>query len=50
MKLGAVELFIAALYEQPPSSSMAQAHYNKIMYARTQMRIIMSLPPTDLII
>ena len=29
---------------------MAQAHYNKIMYTRKQMRIIMSLPPTDLII
>ena len=31
---GAVELFIAALYEQPSSSSMAQAQYNKIMYTR----------------
>ena len=29
---------------------MAQAHYNKIMYTRKQMRITMSLPPTDLII
>ena len=46
----AVELFIAALYEQPSSSSMAQAHYNKIMYTRKQIRINMSLPPTDLII
>ena len=46
----AVELFIAALYEQHSSSSMAQAHYNKIMYTRKQIRINMSLPPTDLII
>ena len=28
----AVELFIAALYEQPSSRSMAQAQYTKIMY------------------
>ena len=45
---GAVELFIAALSGQPSSSSVAQAHYN--MYTRKQVRIIMSLPPTDLII
>ena len=46
----AVELFIAALYEQPSSRSMAQAQYTKIMYTRNQIRISMSLPPTDLII
>ena len=46
----AVELFIAALYEQPSSRSMAQAQYTKIMYTRKQIRISMSLLPTDLII
>ena len=46
----AVELFIAALYEQPSSCSMAQAQYTKIMYTRKQIRISMSLLPTDLII
>ena len=35
----AVELFIAALYEQPSSCSMAQAQYTKIMYTRKQIRI-----------
>ena len=35
----AVELFIAALYEQPSSRSMAQAQYTKIMYTRKQIRI-----------
>ena len=46
----AVELFIAALYEQPSSRSMAQAQYTKIMYTRMQIRISMSLLPTDLVI
>ena len=46
----AVELFIAALYEQPSSRSMAQAQFTKIMYTRKQIRISMSLLPTDLII
>ena len=46
----AVELFIAALYEQPSSRSMAQAQYTKSMYTRKQIRISMSLLPTDLII
>ena len=46
----AVELFIAALYEQPSSCSMAQAQYTNIMYTRKQIRISMSLLPTDLII
>ena len=46
----AVQLFIAALYEQPSSRSMAQAQYTKIMYTRKQIRISMSLLPTDLII
>ena len=46
----AVELFIAAMYEQPSSRSMAQAQYTKIMYTRKQIRISMSLLPTDLII
>ena len=44
----AVELFIAALYEQPSSRSMAQVQYTKIMYTRKQIRISMSLLPTDL--
>ena len=44
---GSREQFIAALYGQPSSSSMAQTHYN--LYTCKQVRIV-SQPPTVLII